>query len=421
MKIAAIIDKYQPTRALKTFTLVSMFKTIIFSSKPRMTGRLLPYLAQHYDAASTLIAHLGGISPAQFDFKAGALAADEAVEKVPHYKISANFAWKAFPMNQANDAGSELSNEAVLSAIENATEIVFAGDPHATDVDAFVTALKLLRPTDKADHVAYVVADSGPAAIEAALDNPVRLSGLAHLAQYGEVKRYFDWNWNRTALKLLPRVLAAAGVEPDATVSKYGLQILYYVRDARRVSIGALISKMQNWTGSGVFAESEMGSPMSRGTIVAQLQSAGLLTMERGIRLTDAAQEFLALLPGQCEDVDLPARIHQWCLSGLSASKSAIDEYLEVFFAGCGEGLAPVATDEAFPSNLDPETLELFRRIHASDGWTAAAAHKAFGHLGKTAKCENCQAELESVRQQLQVMTARYDSLVSRVGDTEFD
>lgn len=56
-----------------------------------------------------------------------------------------------------------------------------------------------------------------------------------------------------------------------------------------------------------------------------------LIEDDKYYSITAKGQEFLSLLHRECNDQDLPYRLHQWC-QNWNDSKPTIDRYLRTFF-----------------------------------------------------------------------------------------
>jgi hypothetical protein len=105
---------------------------------------------------------------------------------------------------------------------------------------------------------------------------------------------------------------------------------------------GQVINLMQKWAGTGRYparagaAGLRFGSAASRLPILDNLLGAGLLARtevdgKHAVQVSARGQELLNRLHPDCEDPDLPFRLHAWCEAG-AASKPAIDRYIKTFF-----------------------------------------------------------------------------------------
>lgn len=156
---------------------------------------------------------------------------------------------------------------------------------------------------------------------------------------YGLVKRYFDWHWNVNSQVILSETLRRAGVlsSGNPVISKYGVQLLYFIQDHPGLSEGNLFRSMNNWVGTGKYTVSHnFGSVASRYSIVCQLLQLGLIcnTADKPSRISiaDVGLRFIELLHKDMRDADLPSRLHVWCAEGLEVSRSKIDRYIMTYF-----------------------------------------------------------------------------------------
>lgn len=149
---------------------------------------------------------------------------------------------------------------------------------------------------------------------------------------HGRVKRYFDWNWNANALVVLGSTARGMGLD-YSPVSKYSLQLLYWLAGRGPVTEGTVYLNMSRWRGSGKLrATQELGSMASRVAMLHKLSEAGLIAMtEEGIIATPIGLKFLSKLHPDCYDPDLPSRLAAWCSEGLDAIP-AVDRYIKTFF-----------------------------------------------------------------------------------------
>jgi hypothetical protein len=149
----------------------------------------------------------------------------------------------------------------------------------------------------------------------------------------GHAKRFFDFNFNVNSLALFGDCLRKVGVDTsDFGMSKYALQLLYWLRGQQPLSEGRICWSMDKWTGTGRYEPFEIGSPASRASIVTQLRTAGLTAFQDNLTvITERGNDFLNLLHPDCEDPDLSARLDSW-QADWPNSKAAMSRYLRTFF-----------------------------------------------------------------------------------------
>lgn len=161
-----------------------------------------------------------------------------------------------------------------------------------------------------------------------------------------KMKRYFDYNY-------LVNSFALTAFRPNGFVpSKYGLQLLYAMRQWGQFSHGACIDKMCKWSGTGKYTNNifGMGSAVSRSVILEALEKAQFVlgsgfcpryfdentqSMEGGqvlLELTTLGHRYLDSLHPSCEDADLPFRLDAWSNLPEIEAKAKIDRYIRTFF-----------------------------------------------------------------------------------------
>lgn len=217
----------------------------------------------------------------------------------------------------------------VAAALRDAETIIFAGDPDGSSAVAYHTMLTELLGTD-------VAAQPRPAVKLWALDPATLERNFASLASTsdawfqrilaeGQARRYFDFNYNTNALAIHGAALRATGpVPPGFLLSKYALQLLYWLQDTVCNAPMVLV----------LMAEHKMGSPASRSAILGQLHSAGLLEDVRGrdaIALSERGRLLLAALHPDSRDPHFGERYARWQATW-PASKPAMDRYIRTFF-----------------------------------------------------------------------------------------
>lgn len=149
------------------------------------------------------------------------------------------------------------------------------------------------------------------------------------------VRRYFDYQFAINSVGLLNRWTG----EADGWVSKYQLQLLFALRHYSPGTRDDWILRMGNWRGTSRFSPIQnnvhykLGSWSSITTIFDQVNDHGW--MEKKVHGTHAifglsrkGRTLLERMAPECEDLDLPFRMHAWSQRGLDASKAEIDAYL---------------------------------------------------------------------------------------------
>lgn len=229
---------------------------------------------------------------------------------------------------------TSLEPSSVLSA---AGEIWFASDPDSTGAINYHVLLTQCLGADAAlmERPALILNAMDGSSIQKALDAPSS-TGAQHFQAWrnaGEAKRFFDFNYNVNALVLFGECLRQVGIDTAGFgLSKYGLQLLYALREVKPLSESAVLSLMHSWSGTGRYRPSQLGSAASRSEILAGLLGAGLLVDEdHQISLSARGAAFLASLHPDCADPDLPARLEVW-QSDWPHSRDSVCRYLRTYF-----------------------------------------------------------------------------------------
>ncbi len=274
----------------------------------------------------------------RFVYPRGLSWKDYPVVSSPVYSLAP---WDSFrPMSLGPDG--QLSNISMDdTAFLAADSIMFASDPDhtgavtfdiltehffGTEISKFFPAIRLESFNEEQIETAFSEVGEFAIMFRAAID-------------YGRAKKYFDWNWNVNALSIFGTALRSAGVSASAPpLSKYGLQLLYSIRDELPMREGDLFSKMSKWKGSGKYTPSiytQLGSPASMSQIIINLKAAELLEYnehEKTVQISAKGRVFLALLHPNCFDPDLPFRINKWGKDGITKSQPSIDRYIRTVF-----------------------------------------------------------------------------------------
>lgn len=270
----------------------------------------------------------------------------------PHNSVAPLGGWRN-PYIGATPEGLRVDPYLMASSeLRSPDLLVCACDADHTGAVTFEVAIEYLQGKGRANDCPTVkIVDLSSDAIEAAFSAMAPFS-VAHAAsaEYGRVKRYFDWNFNVNSFAVLGAAQRRAGV-PDGPhplsrvaplLSKYALQLLYDLHARPPMPDGLVISLMHRWPGTGRYQvvpgewRAQLGSPASRYPILDNLISAGLLARtqvdgKQGVLVSARGRTLLGLLHPDCEDPDLPFRLHAWCEQG-AASKPAIDRYIKTFF-----------------------------------------------------------------------------------------
>lgn len=329
---------------------------LIAAEKPLISRAIAPLVRKHWQTADITFVHVVPYGNLGFSYPRGLKWHEFPLLSEPVDRLVPWAEWRCPPYHLSVD-GTLSSGIMAPGLLTAADLIVCACDPDHTGAVAFDVLMRQVFGDDRArtcPALTFQALDA--AAVERALADlrPFGQACSASLA-YGRVKRYFDWNWNVNGLAILGEAQRRAGVAPGAPpLSKYALQLLYGLRRFAQAhptrltpprlppTDGEVVSLMQAWSGTGRYTAparsgiGQLGSPASRMTIIDNLDKAGLLDWRevsgrRTLRVSERGHTLLELLHPDCEDADLPFRLHAWCEQG-EASKPAIDRYIKTFF-----------------------------------------------------------------------------------------
>lgn len=162
--------------------------------------------------------------------------------------------------------------------------------------------------------------------------------GNHSLVNVGRVYSYFNYLYNVNSLGVFGRALKNMRIDNNVYhVSKYALQLLYFLKNNNNENLteGKILNLMNSWIGTGKYSNKEvsLGSCTSRSDILEHLLNMGLLKKTgKIISLSQLGEDFLSSLHKDCQDLDLPFRLHNWSSLPFFEAKSKIDTYIKSFF-----------------------------------------------------------------------------------------
>lgn len=317
---------------------------LLVTDKPSASRRLAPYAQAFWPDAVITFVHAVPYGNLRFDYPRGfGMSAYPFLSPVCN-KLSMFDTWVCPPLQLMRDGTLEQRSMS-RELLGDANLVVFAGDPDSTGAVAFEVLLQELVGADFAMGcpALKVVSFDGPSVERAFAEMGLFGDLFADELSYGRAKRYFDWNWNVNGLVVLGKTMRDAGVSETAPpLSKFALQLLYALRDQAPMREGEILDLMQHWSGTGrdlVVGEGwrpRLGSCASTVLILENLINAGLVCADRNevsarCVVSDLGHRLLSRLHPDCEDRDLPFRLHAWCEQG-EASKPSMDRYIRTFF-----------------------------------------------------------------------------------------
>ncbi len=328
-------------------------RILIVAETPAFTRNLAPIAREHWPADDITFVHAVPYGNFSFSYPRGQRLQDFPAIAEPRHRLASWAEWRCSPQRLLPD-GELVSVEMTGALFTDADLIVCACDTDHTGAGSFDVLMQQVFRDRRAENCPSLALSAlTPTAVREAFAQMAPFGErFAEKVTYGRLKRYFDWNWNHNSLVVLGEVQRRAGVALDAPpLSKYALQLLYGLRRRAPMPEESLHHLMHTWQGTGRYwakpgswfagrgpAEwPRLGSSVSRQTIIDNLLEAKLLASDEvsagrtQLRLSDRGIALLAQLHPDCEDPDLPFRLHLWCLQG-DGARSAVECYIRTFF-----------------------------------------------------------------------------------------
>ncbi|WP_274644252.1 hypothetical protein [Pseudomonas serbica] len=316
---------------------------VLVMEKPSQARAVAPFVAGRWPGRQVLAVFTLYLGLYEFRYPRGLAYGDFPYVGEPAWKVR-DFGDSGDPgprpLSFAFDLTDGQINHTKLSPFEvvaNAGELWFACDPDHSGANAFdVLLAKCLGAEATAkEYPSLILHALDGGSVVRAMETPSTTADLAYRewSNRGWAKRFFDYNYNVNSLGLFGDCLRKVGVDTsDFGMSKYGLQLLYWMRGQEPLSEGRIMKSMDDWTGTGRYEPFGIGSPASRASIITQLRRAGLTAYQDKLTvITERGNDFLNLLHPDCEDPDLSARLDAW-QSDWPNSKAPMTRYLRTFF-----------------------------------------------------------------------------------------
>ncbi|MCE6958046.1 hypothetical protein LAZ40_03120 [Cereibacter sphaeroides] len=242
--------------------------------------------------------------------------------------------------------GSWAAGIAAPELLRQADVIVCATDPDERGAFAFENLLRQLAPERASTPWPRIHAlTESLADLDRALRAPASTTDevFRQVVSRTEARRFFDANWAAQSLPVFGALLREIGAPREVFVSKYALQLLWFLQDVDRSFDGSvLLHMMKDWVGTGRYpnrSPSGLGDTLSRGAILEQLEQGRLLEragdLDRpgrtGLRISPLGRAFLARVHPKTRDADLPFRLQEWS-EAWPASRPAMERYLKTVF-----------------------------------------------------------------------------------------
>lgn len=302
---------------------------IVIVDKPLLSRRLLPVFKNSPEPVVFL--HLFYFTNIYFNYPDKVKWADYPYLEEPRYHVRDWDNW--LPM-QITPEGELEKTTVDTKTIQNATQVIFGGDPCSEIAYIFNFFAKevLKKPVENHYYPALVLYSLDEKAITKAYEERDNFyPKFKGLMAAGEIKRYFDSQYNTNSFGIFGSILSSMGISNH--MSKYGLLLLYILKSLEPKKEGEIVHLMSKWQGSGKYQGKGFGSVTSRLQILNNLVDMGFVERKDTLyRITDKGQEFLSLLHKDCYDPDLSFRISEWEAMPVEIAKGKINRYINTFF-----------------------------------------------------------------------------------------
>lgn len=314
---------------------------VLVTDKPSAARAILPLAQSFWPDARLLAVSTLYIGLYEFRYPRGLKISDYPYIGAPRWKPREHVRHQVLTVTDGNCENSNISPE---QALKQTSRIVFASDPCSSGAVTYHVLLSEVFGEDVArePRMALNLPSLAEADITTQLKHPTTTDSpeFQRWLNAGIARRYFDFNYNVNAFAILGATLKKCGVTTSQAfgVSKYSLQLLYWLRDQDAMGYPAIIQAMARWGGTGRYkGMAELGSPASRWQIIENMRNLQLLEalgdQPRGmkLRLSAKGEAFLAALHPDCKDADLPFRLEEW-ERDWPQSQKRIDRYIKTFF-----------------------------------------------------------------------------------------
>lgn len=273
-----------------------MAKTVIITSKPSMTRLVAPFLVSPncpWAGDEITFVQTLYLGPFQFDYPRGRAWREHPLVEEPAYRLRADGLIR--PLKMVGEALEAMDEAEGWDTLAKADQIIYASDPGYTEVYVAKLMLAHVGRETAFDQIPAVWFKSlTPSEIKRAVhgSRTLRLGEMERMVDYAATKRHFEFNWNLNANTILGRTMRQSGASKDARIpSKYGLQVLYYLRNMRNqvITESDIFQSMEDGSiGTGRYVEGFFGSPASRSAIIKQLEESDLIgRTKRGTEIRD--------------------------------------------------------------------------------------------------------------------------------------
>jgi hypothetical protein len=340
---------------------------LIVAEKPSA----LDHMAKNYRAVHGIDGPIHGITNGcmyqtfKFAYPRGLTVADYPLIRDPVYRVDPNSRMGCVRYD-ADNRRMPLGEADAQDLAQRARHIVLAGDADLSGYasqDVFLTQTfgpDWIGRVHEAPHITDLHPDVMRPQIESARRLPAHpafgpddadgLQRFLQLVEMGRTKRLIEYVYTINAIVLYGQVLRSLGIATDDwVISRWGVQLLYALRDQPPMSEAKILALMQRWGGPTPRLEGYdigdrrgLGGPASRDGIVRDMVRAGLIAplkpvpdrepmWAKDLALSPLGRAFLSRLHPDTEDPGLRRRITEWEFAGADA-RPMIERYYRTVF-----------------------------------------------------------------------------------------
>lgn len=322
-------------------------KIIIVTENPAVSRAIEPFVRQFWPTPHLTFVHAAPYNDIRFNYPKRRDTSEYPQVTEPSNLLRSWDEWSNGPLALAEGGNLKpvlMGEELFMSA----DRIIYVGRGAPTDAIGFEVLMQGVFGAADTRHLScptIILRTLTDTAIDTAFKQIKPFGEVCEKTlQYGRVKRYFEWNWAVNTCDALGDAGRRAGVADDApSLSKYGLQILFALKDVAPYTETVLLRMLREWPGTGRYhypdksTRPRLGSLTAMTKTIESLLDSGLLhkvPAESGrhelFKISQTGRRLLSLLHPGCEDLDMPFRVDAWCQQGESA-KPAIDRYIRTF------------------------------------------------------------------------------------------
>lgn len=313
---------------------------IIYTEKPSMALSLGSYLKKYYPNEKLITICDMYFSNIHFKYPKNMKWKDYPQIHPTQFNIRDLSHWRCLEVpNKENIEGKDLIPYNLTCEEIRSSKVIYGGDT-GTNTYLFyifmneINNIDILQQPIEFMNLLALDKNSIEKSYQERFDNFQYYKQIVHA---GMTKRYFEYNYNINSLAIFGKTLERININPMNAnkLSKYVIQLLYFLNENPSMTEGQILESMHNWKGTGKYSTYGMlGSLAARVQMIENLLDLGLIVNNKKYYVVSSlGQEFLSFLHKDCEDSDLPFRLEIWQAQKFEDVKSKVDKYLETYFS----------------------------------------------------------------------------------------